>query len=486
MAKPNFFFYDLETSGVNPRTSRIMQFAGQRTDMDLKPIGEPYNILIKVTEDVLPEPDAVLIHGTTPQKTVAEGISEAEFVKLFNSEILQPGTIFLGFNSIRFDDEFMRFLFWRNFNDSYEWQWKNGCSRWDLLDVTRMTRALRPDGIKWPVDSEGKPTNRLELLSSINKLDHANAHDALSDVVATIAVAKLIKDKQPKLFDYLLDLRAKGAVQELTNKGEPFVYSSGKYSGEYEKTTVVTTICPHPDKNGVLVYDLRQDPTPYIEMSSEKLAESWRWKPPEEAEKADHPRLPVKSLQYNRCPAIAPLGVLDDASKQRLSINLETIAKHQQILEGSANFKDNLLEAISIINANRREQTGLVSSTIDVDTQLYDGFISDQDKNLSQKLRTGEPEDISSFANKFSDERLKTLLPLYKARNYPKFLSEDERTIWENYRQIVLIGGQESSRLAKFMNRLQELSQRSDLNSQQQYLLEELRLWAENIVPEPS
>lgn len=486
MAQSTFFFYDLETSGVNPRTSRIMQFAGQRTDMDLKPVGEPYNILVKVTEDILPEPDAILVHGTTPQKTIAEGITEAEFVKLFNSEIVQPDTIFLGFNSIRFDDEFMRFLFWRNFSDSYEWQWKNGCSRWDLLDVTRMTRALRPDGIKWPVDSDGKPTNRLELLSSINKLDHDHAHDALSDVNATIAFAKLIKDKQPKLFDYLLGLRSKKVVQALAEKPEPFVYSSGKYPGEYEKTTVVITVCPHPDKNGVLVYDLRNDPTPYLKMSPEELAESWRWKSREEAEKDKYPRLPIKALQYNRCPAIAPLGVLDDASKERLSIDLKQISKHQQILAGAEDFKDNLLKAISIINAGRSDQTALASSTIDVDSQLYDGFISDQDKSLSQKLRTGKPEDISSFANKFSDERLKTLLPLYKARNYPKFLSEDERTIWENYRQTILLGGQESSRLAKLMNRLQELSQRSTLNSEQQYLLEELRLWAENIMPESS
>ena len=209
----SFFFYDLETSGVNPRGSRIMQFAGQRTDMELKPIGEPFNMLIKLTDEVLPDPDAVLIHGTTPQQTVADGISEAEFVSLFNKEVSKPNTIFIGFNSIRFDDEFMRFLFYRNFNDPYEWQWKDGRGRWDLLDVSRMTRALRPEGIKWPFAPDGKPSNRLELLSSINKLDHDNAHDALSDVNATIALARLIRDKQPKLFDYLLSLRTKQAVQ---------------------------------------------------------------------------------------------------------------------------------------------------------------------------------------------------------------------------------------------------------------------------------
>src|SRR5476649_2087312 len=98
----NFYFYDLETSGFNPRGARIMQFAGQRTDMNLQPIGEPDNLLIKMTADILPEPDAVLIHGNTPQKTIAEGISEAEFAKYLATKVFTPDTIAVGFNNIRF------------------------------------------------------------------------------------------------------------------------------------------------------------------------------------------------------------------------------------------------------------------------------------------------------------------------------------------------------------------------------------------------
>jgi exodeoxyribonuclease I len=170
-----FYFYDLETSGFNPRTSRIMQFAGQRTNMDLEPIGEPNNILIKLTDDILPEPDAVLVTGITPQKTLSDGITEYDFLRIFDSEISINDTIFVGFNSVRFDDEFMRFTLYRNYYDSYEWQWKEGRSRWDLLDVARMTRALRPDGIEWPFDTNGKPSNQLGLLTSVNKLNHDNA-----------------------------------------------------------------------------------------------------------------------------------------------------------------------------------------------------------------------------------------------------------------------------------------------------------------------
>ncbi|HXY18307.1 MAG TPA: exonuclease domain-containing protein, partial [Candidatus Nitrosopolaris sp.] len=135
-----FYFYDLETSGFSPREARIMQFAGQRTDMNLKPVEKPDNILVKMTPDVLPQPDAVLVHGITPQQTIAEGISEAEFAKYLTSQVFTPDTIAIGFNNIRFDDEFVRFTFWRNFMDAYEWAWKDSRSRWDLLDVARMTR----------------------------------------------------------------------------------------------------------------------------------------------------------------------------------------------------------------------------------------------------------------------------------------------------------------------------------------------------------
>jgi exodeoxyribonuclease I len=246
----SFFFYDLETSGFRPQKARVMQFAGQRTDLELRPIGEPVNILVKITDDILPDPDAVLVTGITPQMTLADGVTEAEFLKIFAEQVATPNTIIMGYNSVRFDDEFMRCLHYRNFYDPYEWQWQDGRSRWDLLDVVRMTRALRPEGIKWPFDLAGKPTNRLELITGLNKLNHAHAHDALSDVTATIEVARLIRNKHPKLFDYLLSMRDKKKVAELVDGGESFVYTSGKYSSDYEKTTVAVKVCDHPQNRG--------------------------------------------------------------------------------------------------------------------------------------------------------------------------------------------------------------------------------------------
>ncbi len=472
----SLFFYDLETSGVNPRSSRVMQFAGQRTDMNLQPIGDPQNHLIKLADDTLPEPDAIMITGITPQQVSADGMTEKEFLDIFHDQIAKPGTVFVGFNSVRFDDEFMRYMQYRNFHDPYEWQWKDDRSRWDLLDVMRMTRALRPEGIKWPVDVNGKATNRLELFTGINGLSHDNAHDALNDVLATIAAARLIRDKQPKLFDYLLSLRSKQAVQKLVCGDQPFVYTSGKYAAEYEKTTVAFTLGENPKKQGVLVYDLRHDPTPFLAMKTTELVEAWKWK----RDREDLP-LPVKTLQFNRCPAVAPLGVLDDASKERTSIDLATTQKHLKILTSDSGFYDRLLQALEVMNKD--QQTRLVSADVDVDAQLYDGFIPDTDKTTSRAIRVADPDELAEFASKLHDARLKSLLPLYKARNYPASLTDEERADWEAYRQRKLTAGGETSQLGRYMKRLAELAAMSHLSSEKRYLLEELQLYAESIMP---
>jgi exodeoxyribonuclease I len=471
------FVYDLETSGINPREARIMQFAGVRTDLELKPIEEPHNYLIKMSEDMLPNPDAVLITGITPQQTVAEGYSEAEFLKIFYERISLPGTVFLGYNTVRFDDEFMRFLNYRNFYDPYEWQYKDDRSRWDLLDVVRMTRALRPDGINWPVDAKGNPTNRLELLTRINKLNHENAHDALSDVQAVIALATMIRNKQPKLFDYLFEMRDKRRVAALVSSGQPFLYSSGKYASEFEKTTIVATVKDLPNRQGSLVFDLRYDPEPFSELQPAQLAEAWRTQKNKET-----PRLPVKTLKYNRCPAIAPLGVLDEASKERLKIDLTNIQQNFSKLQKiQVQFANKLMQATEILEEKR--QTEFIQDDIDVDARLYEGFFADGDKTKMSVVRAAKPEELKDLELTFKDTRLRYMLPLYKARNYPQSLTDEDRVTWEKFRQRKLMSGGVNSRLGKYLARLGQLDAESELSSEKRYLLQELQLYAQSIAP---
>jgi len=472
-----FYFYDLETSGLSPREGRIMQFGGQRTDMDLNPIGEPHNILIRLTEDILPDPYAVMVTGITPQQTLQDGISEADFLKIFAEEIAKPATIFVGYNNVRFDDEFVRFLHYRNFYDPYVWQYKDERSRWDLLDVSRMTRALRPEGIIWPQDKDGKPTNRLELLASVNGLDHASAHDALSDAQAVIEVAKLIKAKQPKLFKFLLEMRDKQKIAKLVETDQPFVYTSGKYPGEFQKTTLAVMLAKHPKRAGALVYDLRYDPSELSNLTVDQLVEAWR-------RRWDDPglRLPIKTLQYNRCPAVAPLGVLDEASQKRLGITKATVASHLQKLRDQGDLVARVLKAVGIMD----EQQALKFADEEqaVDAQLYGGFFSDGDRLLCEQVRKEQTLDASTLQTKFHDKRLKELLPLYKARNFSTSLTTSERAAWDQHCHDYLFTGGDNGHAARFFAKLEELKQQPKLSDAQRYVLEDLRLYGESLIPE--
>lgn len=474
MSAPTFYFYDLETSGINARSARIMQFAGQRTDMGLNPLGEMDNILVKLSADVLPEPDAVMVHGITPQKAATEGITEAELVKYLTSQVFLPDTIVVGYNNIRFDDEFIRHLFWRNFTDPYEWQWKDGCSKWDLLDVVRMTRALRPHGIEWSFASDGRASNRLEDLASVNKLDHTSAHDAGSDVEASIQLAKLLKTKQPKIFEYLLNIKGKDRVAALVGKGDPFLYTSGRYYAELEKTTIAVSLGAIPDRGAALVYDLRVDPSGFTDLNAEQLSGLWKLRG------RDAPYFPIKEIKFNRCPAVAPVSVLDGASAERLQIDARQIDVNLTKLKGAEDFGDKLLRARELLQPV--EQSSTIVDPQKVDEQLYDGFVAGSDKTKMSVVRAADVSELAGFHIDFTDARLDALLPLYKARNYPKSLDGAETQAWREYIKTKLMSGGPESLATKYFARLAELA-KTGLNGEKQFLLEELQLYGEAVVP---
>lgn len=446
-----------------------MQFAGQRTDMDLNPIGEPYNVLVRLNEDTLPSPDALAVTGISPQQTVSEGYSEAEFAHLLMDEVFTPGTITVGFNSIRFDDEFIRYLFWRNFIDPYEWAYKDGRSRWDLLDVTRMTRALRPEGIEWPM-LDGKAVNKLELITKLNGIDHFKAHDALSDVEALIAVTKLIRDKQPQLFNYLLKIRDKKEVKNLVNleARQPFVYVSGRYDAEFNKATVAYPLAP--GKNGnIIVYDLRHDPSHCVNKSTQELKDVMyaKW---DERQANNFLPVSVKELQYNRAPAVAPLGVLEQADGwKKINLDLETIEKHKAVLLASPHFAEN----IRTIFEEKRD----FEKSVDVETKLYEGFLNDRDRLRVETIRNASERELADYQPEFSDDRLPALLLHYKARSFSNVLSETEAGEWEAWRAARI-----RAQLPKFMEAYQRMV-KNDPENNNEFLRQELQLWLESVMP---
>ena len=461
--EPTFFFYDLETSGQDPRRHRIVQFAGRRTNMALQPMGEPVNLVVKLADDILPEPMATLITGITPQSTQT-GLTEAQLVKLLHDEVLTPDTIMVGFNNVRFDDEYLRFTFYRNFYDPYAWSWKDGRSRWDMLDVVRLTRALRPDGIDWPVDDAGDPINTLVALSSANHLVHAKAHDALSDVDALIAVSQLVKTKQPKLWDYLLNLRTKSAVATVISPlaPKPFIYTSGMYGRDHHFTSAAGIVGSARD-GSYYVYDLRYDPAEFASLSVEDIRERLFSKRHDLAAKG-LTRIPVKELATNKCPAVAPLSTLTTDAAERLELDIARIQLNWQKLLASG-----LPQKISAAyDRDRTVERG------DVDGALYDGFI--EDVAACTEVRSATAAQVVTLAPRFSDSRLDELFLRYKGRNFSDTLSESDRPAWEAYRRTRIM-----TDIEPWSNELQDRYIAG--TPEQQSLLLDLQLWAESIYP---
>ncbi|HKX41273.1 MAG TPA: exodeoxyribonuclease I [Burkholderiaceae bacterium] len=431
MADPTFFWHDYETFGRVPRRDRPAQFAGIRTDADLNEIGEPLMHYCQPAPDSLPDPESCLLTGILPQTCLAQGVPEHAFAEAIERELARPGTIGVGYNSIRFDDEVTRHLFWRCLMDPYAREWQNDCGRWDLLDVVRVTWALRPDGIAWPKHPDGRPSFKLEDLTRANGIAHADAHDALADVRATIAIARLIKTRQPRLWDFCLKLRKRDAVvAEMAlaqNQGQPFLHVSGMYPIERGCLALVWPLAPHPsNRNEVIVWDLASDPSELFELDAETIRLRLFTRAEELAEGVT--RLPIKTLHLNKSPVvIANLKTLSAETATRFGIDIVQGLRHAEL----AAAKAHLLAGIWPSVYERPARNG--EARADVDEDLYGGFVGDDDRRTLQRLRTLSPEQLATKRPAFTDSRLAELLFRYRARNFPATLNEAEQRQWHEH-----------------------------------------------------
>ncbi|MBR9884966.1 MAG: exodeoxyribonuclease I [Oceanospirillales bacterium] len=477
-ATETFFWHDYETFGTDPKRDRPVQFAGVRTDAEFNIIEEPLVIFAAPSEDVLPHPVACLVTGITPQHALAEGVCEAEFIRAIHNELSRPGTCAVGYNSIRFDDEVTRYTLYRNFYDPYAREWQNGCSRWDIIDMLRLTRALRPEGIEWPEYEDGTPSLRLEDLSRANGLAHEQAHDALSDVYATIEVAKLVRDRQPKLFNYVLNNRGKRAVQGMLDVAtmKPVLHISSKYPVQWGNAAVVAPLCWHPvNRNAAVVWDLRIDPTPLFEMGVEQIRELLYTRHDERPEGA--PEIALKLLHSNRCPIVAPAGMLNAQEAQRLNINGDVCRRHLALLRSEPGLQAKLA---ALYTDDHPPADG------DPDHMLYSGgFFGDTDKALMERVRQAAPDELSMLELPFQDPRLEEMLLRYKARNYPEAMHEEEHQRWEEYRSRKLLNEDNNGYLTipKFYEELNRLAQLPTTSERDKQILEELAYYAESIYP---
>ena len=483
MSDMTFFWHDYETFGRVPRRDRPSQFAGVRTDADLNEVGAPLMQYCQPAPDFLPEPEACLLTGILPQTCLANGLPEHAFADAIEQQLAQPGTVGVGYNSIRFDDEVTRHLFWRNLIDPYAREWQNECGRWDLLDVVRCTWALRPEGIEWPTHDDGRPSFKLEHLTAANGLAHATAHDALSDVRATIALARLIKARQPKLWEFCLRLRRKDAVQQemdhAQRAGQPFLHLSGMYGTERGCMALVWPLAPHPtNKNEVIVWDLSADPEELFTLDVPSIRQRMF------AKSADLPegiaRLPIKTIHLNKSPVvIGNLKTLSPEVAAKWGLDAALCLRHADVLARKANLLAGMWPAVF----ERPAREGGVGTSPDVDEDLYGGFIGNEDRRALQRLRTLTGEQLASKRPAFVDARLDEIFFRYRARNFPATLSAAEQLQWREHCAHRLHDGAGGSlTLSAFFEQIDALQEAADERGQD--ILGALVDYATEIAPE--
>ena len=480
MADTSFFWHDYETFGRVPRRDRPAQFAGLRTDAELNELGDPVMWHCQPAPDFLPDPESVLLTGILPQQALQQGLPEQAFAAAIERELATPGTIGVGYNSIRFDDEVTRFLFWRNLIDPYAREWQNGCSRWDLLDVVRCTWALRPEGIVWPRhesgEMAGRPSFRLEQLTAANGIGHAAAHDALSDVRATLALARLVKARQPRLWDFCLRLRSKDAVRAEIGVGRPFVHLSGMYPVERGCLAVVWPLAPHPsNRNELIVWDLAQDPRELAGLDAETVRRRLFTRADQLPD--GETRLPIKTVHVNKSPVvIGNLRTLGDAA-QRWNLDVDAALRHAEHAAALGRKLDGLWGEVFARPA---------MAALDVDEDLYGGFLADEDRRTLQRLRELTPDQLATRRPAFNDGRLEELVFRYRARNFTATLGGDERARWQQHCAARLHHGEGGAlTLARFFEQVDSLAEAADERGDEraQAILEALYDYAEGIAP---
>ncbi|HMT37222.1 MAG TPA: exodeoxyribonuclease I [Thermomonas sp.] len=473
----SFLFYDLETFGADPRRTRIAQFAAIRTDEALEEIDDPISFFVQPANDLLPSPYATMVTGIAPQDALRDGVNEAAAFARIVDEMGRPGTCSAGYNSLRFDDEFVRHGLYRNFHDPYEREWRGGNSRWDLLDALRLMHALRPDGIAWRQREDGGGTSfKLEHLAADNDLRIGDAHEALSDVRALIGVARLFRQSQPRLWEYALRLRDKRFAASLldTVAMTPLLHVSQRYPASRLCAAPVLPLARHPQIDSrVIVYDLDCEPDALLDLDAATIAARLYLRQDELPE--GQTRIPLKEVHVNKCPALVRWDHLREADFARLGIDPDAAQARAARIRAAGPA---LAEKIRRVFARERP-----AGDVDADAALYDGFLGDGDKRLCAQVRGTPPHLLAKAQYAFRDARLPGLLLRYRARNWPDSLLPSEREAWNAYRRRRLLedAGLSEATLAQYRAEIAALRNAHADDAGKLALLGRLEDWGDGI-----
>lgn len=495
------YWHDYETFGINPQLDGVSQFAGIRTDLDFNEIGEPLDIFCIPTPDRLPHPEACMVTGISPyrHKQEGRGFNETSFFHKIEKELAKAGTCGVGYNSINFDDEVTRNGFYRNFIDPYSREWRNNCSRWDLLNVVRMMHAIHPGIINIPIDEEtGKKVFKLDRLSPANGIEHENAHEALSDVRATIKLAKMLKDAQPELFNLLFQQRTKNGVASFLFKQfnsnpkygdsilnmKPFLMADSYFGGEQDFIEVLYPV--YSKGNNVYCIKLTKDISKVLELDAETIKDRLFRKTRPEDESEMNPefnyldvgeeRIPLHTIAINKCPVVLPLNYLTKETADSLSFSGDKLRENIQSIKDNFTQIDQKLRDVFASSGDFGEPDE------DPDTQIYSGgFFSDVDRSHFETIKKTNSADLLDYlrntmkAKGFNDKkRVPEMVFRFVARNYEEDLDQKALTKWLEFCKKRIEDGVYSITLDQYRDSIREMKEKYAGDPVKEKVLEEL------------
>ncbi|UOY04296.1 exodeoxyribonuclease I [Candidatus Blochmanniella pennsylvanica] len=482
VSQPSFFIYDYETFGINPALDRPAQFAGIRTNNTLKPIEKEKIFFCRLSNDYLPDPQSVLITGIAPQDTLRHGLIESEFARRIHQLFCIPKTCILGYNNIHFDDEFSRNIFYRNFHDPYLWAYQRGNSRWDLLHVLRACYSLCPNGITWPLNIQNKPSFRLKDLTQANAIKHLSAHDAMSDVYATLELTKLIKEAQPQLFQFLFDHRTKYQLQKIIDLDtmNPLIFIMNKINNKYKNfITYIAPISRHPINPNILIAcDLNGNIDNLVNLNINTIYQKLY---------SNHitiydilKKIPLRFIRLNACPILIPINFFEKNNinttyTMQLSTNYRYCLKNLNFIrmhENSVYLRNKINTLYTIIGSYINQQN--IYNNLHVDSQLYHRLFNNSDRKIIESIRRTHSKELKNLCTDHVDTRLKPLLFYYRARNFPNTLNYQEQKKWLNYKKNKLFNTDQSKSYNDKLNQLLSIYKYNDqkitlLHSLQKY-----------------
>jgi len=409
-----FIFYDTETTGTRTPFDQILQFAAIKTDDEFN-ILDTFDVRCRLLPYIVPAPGALLVTGVSVSDITTCPLSHFEMMRQVHTKMhewSEGGAVFVGWNSMRFDETMLRQAYYQTLLPVYQTN-TNGNGRADIMRMVQIVSTCAPNCLAIPLQTDGKRTFKLGLIAAANNVVLEHAHEALADTGATLGVAKLVKQRAPALWDALIANARKSGPLSLI-KSEPFLLLSEYYFSNAYSFVVAAIVANADNANEWAVFDLQFDPAQYLNASDDDLRAA-----------IDGKAKAIRRVSINSQPGLLPVDFApDDIQGGRQS--LETYQARAQLIREHSAFR----QRVARLLADRYEDK---AEPANVEERIYSGFPSNDDQALMHSFHGENWEDRIGIIPEIKDDRYRQLGQRIVATERPDLLTVKARQVWESW-----------------------------------------------------